>query len=622
MQSTGIDFKSQVLAAVNIVELIGRSIALKKRGRNYLGLCPFHSEKSPSFSVDPVKQFFHCFGCKASGNAIDFVIKRDRIEFIDALKQLGQSVGLEMPQRNSAASQKAGQRQQLLDAQSAAGAFFGQVLASPAGEPARAYLAQRGFNEESIRRFQIGMAPNSWDGLLGAPALRKFPPPLLAEAGLVKAREGGGGFYDTFRNRLMFPIRDENGRVIAFGGRVMPGSDDKTAKYLNSPETPLFSKSRSVFGLDLARQRIIESRTVAVVEGYTDVVMAHQYGASNVVATLGTAMTEQHVSILKRFADKIVLLFDSDTAGDKAVDRAVELFLTRDIEIAIGSLPEGVDPDEFLIAHGAEGFEGILKNTADVLTFKWKQLTQRFADSGNDLTARQKAVQEYMEVLASARGSGPVDALRWGGVLARVSRLSEIPVDELNRRFKPKRAPRKQPFAPSRPAADPTSEPDQQPTPEAPVPVRTGPLTARDRAERWIMAILLGEPQRWFDVQQTVHLADFADPECQVLAEIYWNHQRDEGEPVFNEFLGTLPAATAELAVMLMEQYQEFDDCDARLNDALAMLAESRESDDQNKLLAALRRTDVQAGNGTGDDDSLRQMQERARRPNLRRVGS
>src|SRR5205823_6883522 len=216
-------------------------------------------------------------------------------------------------------------------------------------------------------------APDAWDALLKSPAMKKFSPQQLALGGLVKARESGNGFYDTFRNRLMYPIRDETGRIIAFGGRVMQGSEDP-AKYLNSPETPLFSKSKSIYGIDLARQKIVETRTVAVVEGYTDVVMAHQFGASNVVSILGTAMTEQHVAILRRFADRIVLLFDADTAGDLAVNRAVELFLTQPVEIAIASMPEGVDPDEYLLQHGADGFAKLLSDASDAVTYKWKQL--------------------------------------------------------------------------------------------------------------------------------------------------------------------------------------------------------------------------------------------------------
>src|SRR6185295_16320027 len=191
-----------------------------------------------------------------------------------------------------------------------------------------------------------------------------------------------------------FPIRDESARIIAFGGRVMPGSEDP-AKYLNSPETPLFSKSRSIFGLDLARQKIVETRTVAVVEGYTDVVMAHQYGATNVVSVLGTAMTEPHVVVLRRFADKIVLLFDADTAGDLAVNRAVELFLTQPVEIAIASMPDGVDPDEYLMQHGVDAFERLLTEAQDALAYKWKQLVREF-EAKDDLTGQQKAIQRYL----------------------------------------------------------------------------------------------------------------------------------------------------------------------------------------------------------------------------------
>ena len=402
---------------------------------------------------------------------------------------------------------------------------------------------------------------------------------------MVKPRERGDGFYDTFRNRLMFPIRDETGRVIAFGGRVMPGSADP-AKYLNSPETPLFSKSRSVFGLDLAKQKIVESRTVAVVEGYTDVVMAHQYGASNVVSILGTAMTEGHVNVLRRFADRIVLLFDADAAGDKAVDRAVELFLTQPIEIAIATLPEGVDPDEFLLQQGLEAFEQVLATAADALTYKWKQLVRQFAAEGDDLTGQQAAVQAYMQVLSAARGSGPVDALRWGSALTRVSRLTEIPVAELNQRFKAIKAPR--------PAALPPRQPTDGPAASASTaviqPRGNRPLTAHQRAERWILSILLAEPARWLELQRDVTLNDFSDPAHRRLAEVYWQHQQDEGEPVFSEFLGSLSdPESAELAADLIEEFDGLKDPAEALAGALLLFRKSRDQQETDKQVAAFR---------------------------------
>ena len=602
MPGTADDYKTRVLGAINIVELIGRSVALKRRGKTYVGLCPFHQEKTPSFTVNPARQSFYCFGCKAGGNAIDFVMKRDRIEFIDALNVLGEQAGIERP-RLAGSKQKTGEKQALLEMQSAACAFFEKLLAHPElGSPARDYLAKRQIDQQSIKRFQIGFALDSWDALLNGPPGRKFTAQQLAMGGLVKPRESGG-FYDTFRNRLMFPIRDENGRVIAFGGRLLPGSQDP-AKYLNSPETPLFSKSRCIFGIDLARQKIVETRTAVVVEGYTDVVVSHQFGLSNVVSPLGTAMTEQHVSVLLRFADRIVLLFDADAAGDAAVDRAVELFLTQPVEIAIASMPPAIDPDEYLLKNGADAFQAIVDEATDALSYKWKQLVRQFNQSGSDLTGQQKATEAYLQVLASARGAGPVDALRWGAALARVSRLTDIPADELNRRFHAKRGRTK---APAGTAI------------AAPLPQLPKPLTARDRAERWILGVLLLHPRRWHDVQAVVRREDFADERHRRLAELYWNHQRDEGEPVFNEFLGKLSDADlVELTMQASEEVEALADVDQVLSESLAYLDRLRRVSEEQKLVASSRRTSEQEDRD--EIELLRELSESRRKPDLWRV--
>jgi DNA primase len=326
------DSRALVLAAVDVVDLISQTVALKRRGRKFVGLCPFHQEKTPSFTVDPVKQAFYCFGCKASGSVFDFVMKRDRVEFKEALEILARSAGIELPQFGGNKT-RSGERQAMLDALSAACRFFENQFYGQSGGGARAYLKQRGFDEATLKKFQVGLAVEGWDVLMKGPVGKKFPASVLVQAGLIKPRDKGDGHYDVFRNRIMFPIRNESGQIIAFGGRVVPGSTDP-AKYLNSPQTPLFDKSRAIYGLDTARQRIVETRTAAVVEGYTDVMMAHQYGATNVVSVLGTAMTEQHVGVLRRFADRIVLLFDADSAGDAAVDRVVQLFLTQPVERA------------------------------------------------------------------------------------------------------------------------------------------------------------------------------------------------------------------------------------------------------------------------------------------------
>jgi DNA primase len=593
--SAGSDNKAQVLQATDIVELIGQSVALKRRGSSFVGLCPFHQEKTPSFHVHPSKQYFHCFGCKATGNAIDFVIKRDRIEFIDALRMLAEKAGIELA-RFSGEKQKAGERQMLFDAQSAACAFFENWLNHPAaGQAARDYLAGRGFTPETIKQFRIGLAADSWDALLRWPGMKKFPPGLLAAAGLVKPRQQGGGFYDTFRNRIMFPILEEaQARIIAFGGRKMPNGEDP--KYLNSPETPLFSKSKSIYGLNFARQKMIETGTAVVVEGYTDVVMAHQYGASNVVAILGTAMTEQHVNLLRRFAKKIVLLYDADEAGNTAVDRSVELFLTKDVEIAIASMPEGVDPDEYVMQHGAAGFEKLVAEAKDVLSYIWAGMARRFSDAKDDLSGQQKAVESYLALLGSARESGPVDQMRWGAVLARVSRLMNIPIDELHRRFRKKKATRRvaasvRDTAQHSPqnalaaeVASPVSAPVNESVPKIP--------HAQELAERQMLGILLKEPERWHQIGQVVHPEDFGDLGHKRLAEVYWQHQQHVGEPVFNEFLGLLSAESDKsLAAGLMDLAMELSSVEESLEGAIRYFAEQKARRENEKNKAEVMRT-------------------------------
>ncbi len=605
----GMDLKTKVLQATDIVELIGQTVKLRRTGKGYLGLCPFHQEKTPSFSVNPDRQFFYCFGCKAGGNAIDFVMRRDRIEFVDALKQLAQAKGIDVPEHGRSGG-SASERQQLLDAQSAACALYQSLLHGPGGQPARDYLEKRGFDAGSVKSFQIGYAPPGWDTLLRSDVARKFSQEILVKAGLLKYNEQRNSFYDTFRNRLMFPIRDEQGRVIAFGGRAMPGSDDQ-AKYLNSPETPIFSKSRTCFGLDVARKRIVETRTVVVVEGYCDVIGCHQFGVSNVVSVLGTALTSQHVSLLRRYADRIVLLFDPDAAGDKAVDRALEAFLTQPVEVLVATLPDQLDPDEFLLEHGAEAFNQVITQARDALTYKWRQLIRQFQTSEGDLTGQQKAVEEYLSVLADARGAGPVDSLRWGAALARVSRLTSIPVDELNRRYRARKA-----TAASAPARPATQEP---PVPVENRPAGRLPLDARRRAERQILAGLLIHPEWWHETQQKVHLEDFVEERHHKLAEVYWDVQRNEGEPDFSELLNVLqPLGLQDLAMELVQQYEDVDNLEAILAEAIEYIQYARERMERARLSADIRRT-IDSGDDESALDLLRKLTEAARQPDLRK---
>ncbi|HWB55069.1 MAG TPA: toprim domain-containing protein, partial [Tepidisphaeraceae bacterium] len=271
---------------------------------------------------------------------------------------------------------------------------------------------------------------------------------------------------------------------------------------------------------------------------------AHQFGCTNVVSILGTAMTEQHVNILKRFADRIVLLFDADIAGDTAVDRAVSIFLTQPIEIQIASIPEDLDPDEYLLKHGPEAFNQLLSNATDALGYKWKQLVGRFREHANDLTGQQKALDEYLSAIAAARSTGPIDSLRWGAILARVAKLTGIAVEDLNRKFRPKSSNRPSRFS-------------GRDAPQASHPQIPESITALDRAERQILGLLLLHPEHWNTVQVDIGANDFSGENCNKLAHLYWDHHRHEGIPVFSEFLSILNHANlAELALELVEEWE------------------------------------------------------------------
>ena len=659
------DFKLQVMSSTDIVELIGQTVSLKKRGKDYVGLCPFHQEKSPSFHVNPERQFYYCYGCKAGGDAISFVKQRDRTEFIDALKTLATSAGIPLPQGRNRES--ASDAQRCLEANSSTAMYFEKLLADPkVGRAAREYLTQRGITEETVRKFRIGVAADAWEGLLKSDVGRQFPPEQLQVAGLAKPRDRdkGGGWYDTFRNRLMFPIRDPNGRVIAFGGRVLPGSQDP-AKYLNSPETPVFSKGRSLYGLDQARQRIVETRTVVVVEGYTDVVMAHQFGATNVVSPLGTALTEQHVALLRRFAERIVLLFDPDVAGETAVDRAVGLFLTQPVEIAIAALDEDLDPDEYLLKHGLEQFEKLISSAPGALAYKWKQLVRRFGSEG-DVTGQQKALEAYLDLIARARQAGPVDPIRWGLTVSQVAKLTGIPGEQLHRQLaSAASAIRSRASSPAEATADrPVSRSSVVQRERLEPARRRGVLSARDRAERWILGTLLLQPDKWHTVQTLLAPEDFTEPGRRRLAEVYWGYQSDEGEPTFGEFLallgdasplehgsagrssaidiadgadfggssrseggpasdddgpdGVSQATLRELAVDVTQEVESMSggesERETALGSAIVHLQQSRQNREKSQLIASLRRSNEQALQPGQEVDLLRQLQEQLKR--------
>jgi len=379
--------------SVDIYDVVSGYVSLKKAGKNWLGLCPFHSEKTPSFNVNPAKQIFHCFGCGVGGDAFKFLELQEGLNFPEAVKQLASRAGISLPESRPWADEKKSddERKALLKITAEAADYFRRELEGPAGSAARTYLTKRGLTENVIKDFSLGYARPEWDGLLKHLRQKGHSPALLEKAGLIVKRSEGEGHYDRFRGRIIFPIRDISGSVIAFGGRVM---DDSLPKYLNSPETPLYSKSNVLYCLDQAKEPARKQGYFIIVEGYLDTIACHQYGAKNAVATLGTALTDGHLRLMRRFAQKLMLIFDPDPAGVKATLRGFELFAGSGMKVNVVSLPDGDDPDTFLKKNGYEAFASCLKGSVKFMDFVVSQVVR-----GGAMTSIDEKVEQAGEML-------------------------------------------------------------------------------------------------------------------------------------------------------------------------------------------------------------------------------
>jgi DNA primase len=428
--------KDRVRDAADIVRVVGEVVALKPKGREFVGLCPFHDDHKPSMGVVPSKGIFHCFVCGSGGDVFSFVQKFHKMDFPEALEFLAEKFGVNLTPRRrtdgTAAAQAPGDqlsRGDLVAVNAGAAHFFKTVLAHlEHGAAAREVLTRRQISPEMVEKFLIGAAPDRWDGLVLKGRHEGWSERALLELGLVKPRDSessGGGAYDALRNRLVFPIQDQTGRVIAFGGRKIKEEDEP--KYLNSPETRLFSKSKTLYGLNHASRAIQLEKTAIITEGYTDVIACHQGGFANAVATLGTALTREHAVILGRLCDTVVLLFDGDEAGQRAADRAAEVFFAQPLDVKICGLrafTDAKDPDELLKREGgAEVFKRALEGATDLLDYRFARLKERLA--GRGMAALAKGVDEevarYVEL-----GLREVPPVRQALIVKRLASLSGI----------------------------------------------------------------------------------------------------------------------------------------------------------------------------------------------------
>jgi DNA primase len=371
-----------IRAGVDIVEFVGRFVNLRKAGVNWKGLCPFHGEKTPSFMVNPKKGIFHCFGCGVGGDVFGFAMRQDRLSFPEAVRALAKTAGVTLPEERGPAPDSG--RDELLRALDLAARFYAEALWKPAGARAQQYLSERGIDPDVAKRFGLGYAPEGWDTLLTFMKSEQVAEETLVTAGLAVARENRAGVYDRFRGRLLFTIRDLQGRVVAFGGRAF---GDEQPKYLNSPETPLYTKGNLLYAADVARESIRTKNRALIVEGYVDCLMAHQYGFTETVAALGTAFTPAQLAVLRRYCDEVVTFFDADAAGQKAAERAQELLeptaggftwaVNRSgsfegggaLRVKVALLPAGHDPDTFLRSEGAAAFSDRITAARSLLSY-------------------------------------------------------------------------------------------------------------------------------------------------------------------------------------------------------------------------------------------------------------
>ena len=418
--------REQIRAASDVVEIIGAIVPLKRAGANWIGLCPFHREKTPSFNVSPSRQMFRCFGCGKGGDVFRFVMDYENITFPEAMRRLAERAHIVIEEDNTpGASDSRALKDKLLTIHEQITQRWQNALTTDAGSQiARDYIAKRRVPEEMVKLFRIGYAPDSWDDTVNWARSKDFDLELVAQAGLIIKREGGEGYYDRFRGRLMFPICDEQGRVVAFSGRVLSG-DEKMAKYVNSPETLIFTKGRVIFGLDKAKRAILDRQVAVVCEGQLDMIACYGAGVENTVAPQGTAFTAEHARILKRYTKEVVLCFDSDNAGQKAAVRALDDLIHSGLAIRVASMPTPHDPDSYVKEFGAEAFNELIAKAVGFFDFYLDLLCKQNdvrSDRGQKEVARAMSValdkandpmlfERYARKTAARLGADPVQAI-------------------------------------------------------------------------------------------------------------------------------------------------------------------------------------------------------------------
>ncbi|SDY52428.1 DNA primase [Evansella caseinilytica] len=544
----------EIRKSVDIVDLISEYVQLKKQGRNYVGLCPFHGEKTPSFSVSPDKQLYHCFGCGAGGNAFSFMMETENISFIEAVVKLADRSGVALPeieQEPVARSESEKASRIWYDGHSLAAKLYHHVLTSTdEGKAAREYLRKRGFTKEAIDTFQIGYAPNSWDFLTSFLQKRNFPMKEMVACGLVSVREFDQKPFDRFRDRIMFPIWNKQGEIIAFGGRVLK---EGNPKYLNSPESTVFNKGETLYFFHKARQTIRKKNEAVLFEGYVDVISAWRAGIENGVAALGTALTETQTKLLRRVTDQVILCYDPDNAGQNATYKNARLLEKAGIRVRVAQLPDGYDPDEFIQKQGAERFnQDIIGRSLTLMGFK--SLFFRRGKNLQDEGQRMDYIHQMLKEISSL-----TRAVERDHYLRQISEEFSISLDALKQEQRQIYRER---------VGKEKRDNFRMPSTDVPVKRQKKLLPAHENAERFLLAHMLQNQSAAAQIQERVG-GTFNIDEYQAIAAHLYSFYAEGNEPNPSYFIerlsdNKLQRIATEIAMMtingdLLEQ--ELEDC-------------------------------------------------------------
>ncbi len=556
------DWVKQVKEANDIADVVAGYLALRPAGPTFKGLCPFHDDSRPSLDVDPRRQRYRCWSCGKAGDVISFVQEFEKVDFSEALELLARRAGITR-EKTQVSPQSQGRALMLDVVRWAEQQYHECLLDSPLAEAARHYLGQRGLKGEIVRKYALGYAPLTGDWLVKKAEASLISLELLDKVGLIARRTEKPGYYDRFRDRIQFPIRNVRGQAVGFGGRILPASPlaSRSAKYYNSSDTPLFAKSELLYGLDIARQAAGQAGFLAVVEGYTDVLMAHQMGVLPVVATMGTALNARHVQQLRRFVPRVLLVFDADAGGLTGVDRALEIFASQDMELAIATLPEGLDPCDLLVQQGADAFRQVLDSAVDALEFKLNRVLAGEGPLG--VEGQRRAIDAVLGVIALAPPlPGQAGAVKTELMVSRIARRLLLKEETVWARLEELRQSRRGPdSAATRPSGAAPAAKTARPAPE----------------ERELLEILLADPTLVPQALGEVPAEQIDHPGLRRLLQGLYDLHRAGQPPTLDLLRARLESGPlAEHALKLQDVGRRHTDRAGWLNQLLARFRERR----------------------------------------------